>query len=61
MHPVKVGLVQIVEPMLESLCLPYALGLLESYARAHLPTSDLQRLSFLPYVFERVPQAQRQQ
>lgn len=60
MHGVKVGLVQIVEPMLESLCIPYALGLLESYARAHLPPAALQRLSFLPYVFERVPLAQRQ-
>lgn len=58
MHPLQVGLVQIIEPMLDSLCLPYALGLLESYARAHL--TDGERISFLPYVFERVPLAQRQ-
>lgn len=48
-----VGLVQIVEPMLEHLCFPYALGLLESYARAYLSAQRLAQWQFLPYVFER--------
>lgn len=48
-----VGLVQIVEPMLEHLCFPYALGLLESHARAHLTPERLTHVHFLPYVFER--------
>lgn len=54
-----VGLVQIVEPMLEHLCFPYALGLLESYARAHLSEQRLAQWQFLPYVFERKTPQQR--
>lgn len=55
----SVGLVQIVEPMLEHLCFPYALGLLESHARAHLSPERRSHVKFLPYVFERKTPQQR--
>lgn len=57
----SVGLVQIVEPMLEHLCFPYALGLLESHARAHLSPERRSHVHFLPYVFERKMPQQRAQ
>lgn len=51
--PLVVGLVQLTEPMLSFSNLPYAIGLLQSYAQVH--AAHPERYLFLAPFFERLP------